>query len=202
MAQYYQWSGCTQDEAVTARSSWLHAHFADCQVCLEEIRHQPQGSGSIRPAVPTAHRDSSKAERLGAEIAPLATTMALVDKATGQTSYKEVTLTRDEGNRPDTTLETLQGLKPVVEGGVITAGNVNQLSDRASACVEMERSLAEKRSIEPLGIYRGIAVAGCAPEEMGIGPIYAIPKRLKHHGLKIGCQSALEWDPYQHAKGL
>jgi acetyl-CoA C-acetyltransferase len=111
--------------------------------------------------------------------------MALVDKATEQVSYKEVTLSRDEGNRPDTTLQGLTSLKPVIEGGVVTAGNSSQLSDGASACVLMDRALAEKRGLQPLGIYRGMAVAGCPPEEMGIGPIYAIPKLLQRHGLSV-----------------
>ncbi|RYE39436.1 MAG: acetyl-CoA C-acyltransferase [Hyphomicrobiales bacterium] len=113
------------------------------------------------------------------------TTMAVVDKATKEVSLREVTLDRDEGNRPETTLEGLMSLKPVIEGGVVTAGNASQLSDGASACVLMERSLAERRGLAPLGIYRGMSVAGCAPEEMGIGPIYAIPKLLKQHGLKV-----------------
>ncbi|MES2530051.1 MAG: acetyl-CoA C-acyltransferase [Pseudomonadota bacterium] len=126
------------------------------------------------------------AGRFDAEIVPFETQMAVVDKATKAVSYQDVTLVRDEGNRPETTLEGLQSLKPVIEGGVITAGNASQLSDGASACVLMDRALAERRGIAPLGIYRGMAVAGCAPEEMGIGPIYAIPKLLKQHGLKVG----------------
>lgn len=125
------------------------------------------------------------AGRFDAEIVPFATTMAVVDKATKEVSLREVRLDRDEGNRPDTTLEGLMSLKPVLEGGVVTAGNASQLSDGASACVVMERRLAERRGLAPLGIYRGMAVAGCAPEEMGIGPIYAIPKLLKQHGLTV-----------------
>ena len=119
------------------------------------------------------------------EIVPIAASMAVVDKETKEVSYKDVTLSRDEGNRPETTLQSLQGLKPVIEGGVVTAGNASQLSDGASACVLMDRRMAERRGLSPLGIYRGMAVAGCAPEEMGIGPIYAIPKLLKQHGLKV-----------------
>ena len=119
------------------------------------------------------------------EIVPFATTMAVKDKETGAVSRHEVTLDRDEGNRPSTTLESLAGLKPVIEGGVITAGNASQLSDGASACIVMDSKLAEKRGLNPLGIYRGMAVAGCAPEEMGIGPVYAVPKLLKQHGLKV-----------------
>jgi acetyl-CoA acetyltransferase family protein len=123
--------------------------------------------------------------RLDAEIAAITTTMATVDKKTGAVAYHEITLSKDEGNRPETTLESLAGLKPVIEGGSITAGNASQLSDGASACVIMDGTLAAQRGIKPLGLYRGMSVAGLAPEEMGIGPIYAIPKLLKQHNLKI-----------------
>jgi acetyl-CoA acetyltransferase family protein len=125
------------------------------------------------------------AGRFDREIVPFSTQMAVADKATGTVTMKDVTLTRDESNRADTTLAGLQSLKPVIEGGVITAGNASQLSDGASACVVMEARLAEKRGLQPLGIYRGMTVAGCGPEEMGIGPIYAVPKLLKLHGLRI-----------------
>lgn len=123
--------------------------------------------------------------RFDAEIVPMDVTMAVTDKATGATTYLNVTLARDEGNRPDTTLAGLQSLKPVLEGGVVTAGNASQLSDGASACVLVERGLSERRGLQPLGIYRGMAVAGCPAEEMGIGPVYAIPKLLARHGLKV-----------------
>ncbi len=125
------------------------------------------------------------AGRFDREIVPFSTQMAVADKATGTVTMKDVTLTRDESNRADTTLAGLQSLKPVIEGGVITAGNASQLSDGASACVVMEARLAEKRGLTPLGIYRGMTVAGCGPEEMGIGPIYAVPKLLKLHGLRV-----------------
>jgi acetyl-CoA C-acetyltransferase len=124
--------------------------------------------------------------RFRAEIVPFETTMAVADKATGAVSQRRVTLDRDEGNRPDTSLEGLAALKPVIEGGCVTAGNASQLSDGASACVLMEATLAQRRGLQPLGVYRGIAVAGCAPEEMGIGPVYAIPKLLRQHGLEVG----------------
>jgi acetyl-CoA acetyltransferase family protein len=124
------------------------------------------------------------AGRLDAEIVPFVTTMAVVDKDTKETSTRPVTLSSDEGNRPETTLDGLASLKPVIEGGVITAGNASQLSDGASASVIMEGKLAEKKGLQPLGIYRGMAVAGCPPEEMGIGPVYAIPRLLDRHGLK------------------
>lgn len=130
--------------------------------------------------------------RLDAEIVPMTTSMLVTDKATGQTSSKEVTLSKDEGNRPETTLEGLQSLKPVFGGGeeiqqgeFITAGNASQLSDGASACVIMEAGEAVKRNLQPLGAYRGMAVAGCEPDEMGIGPVFAVPKLLKRHGLTV-----------------
>jgi len=119
------------------------------------------------------------------EIVAISASQATIDKSTGETHYREVTLSKDEGNRPETTAASLAALKPVVEGGVITAGNASQLSDGASACVVMDSALAERRGLEPLGIYRGMAVAGCAPEEMGIGPIFAVPKLLERHGLSV-----------------
>jgi len=128
---------------------------------------------------------AQEAGRFDDEIVPLATTKGVFNKETKEVSFEEVTLTQDEGNRPSTTLENLQGLSPVIEGGCVTAGNASQLSDGASACVLMEGKLAEQRGVEPLGIYRGMAVAGNEPEEMGIAPIYAIPKLLKIHGLNI-----------------
>jgi len=119
------------------------------------------------------------------EIVEVTAHVRLVDKATGKEAIETRTLVLDEGNRPETTAEGLASLKPVFEGGVITAGNASQLSDGAAACVLMERKLAEQRGLEPLGIYRGIAVAGCEPDEMGVGPVFAIPKLLKAHGLKV-----------------
>ncbi|MDO8909927.1 MAG: acetyl-CoA C-acyltransferase [Pseudohongiella sp.] len=119
------------------------------------------------------------------EIAPMESSMGIADKATGEISFKTVTLTKDEGNRPETTLEGLKSLKPVIEGGCITAGNASQLSDGASASILMDSKLAEKRGLTPLGAYRGMAVAGCDPDEMGIGPVFAIPVLLKRFGLKM-----------------
>ncbi len=126
------------------------------------------------------------------EIVPLASVKAVFNKETKEVTYEEVTLERDEGNRPGTTLENLAGLQPVYadgavikEGKHITAGNASQLSDGASACVVMDSQVAERRGLEPLGIYRGIAVAGCAPDEMGIGPVFAVPKLLEKHGLSM-----------------
>ena len=125
------------------------------------------------------------AGRFDAEIVPLTAQMAMTNKESGEVTHHEVTLSKDEGNRPETTLDGLKGLKPVREGGVITAGNASQLSDGASAVVLMEAAEASKRGLQPLGAYRGIAVAGLEPDEMGIGPIYAIPKLLKANGLKM-----------------
>ncbi len=123
--------------------------------------------------------------RFDAEIVAFTTQMAVTDKITKKISHMQVTLSKDEGNRPETTYDGLALVRPVIEGGLVTAGNASQLSDGASACVLMEGRLAQRRGLQALGIYRGMAVAGCAPEEMGIGPIYAIPKLLKQHGLKI-----------------
>ncbi|MDP3803825.1 acetyl-CoA C-acyltransferase [Brevundimonas sp.] len=132
------------------------------------------------------------AGHLDAEIVPMTTTMLVMDKATGQTSSKEVTLSKDEGNRADTTLEGLSSLKPVFGGGeeisegrFITAGNASQLSDGASASVIMDAKEAERRGLQPLGAYRGMAVAGCEPDEMGIGPVFAVPRLLERHGLTV-----------------
>jgi acetyl-CoA C-acetyltransferase len=125
------------------------------------------------------------AGRFDAEIAPLATRKMVKDKATGTTSMVDELLTRDEGVRGETTAAGLAALAPVIEGGCITAGNASQLSDAASACVVMDAKLAERRGLAPLGIYRGMAVSGCAPDEMGIGPVFAIPKLLKQAGLRL-----------------
>ncbi|ANW03007.1 acetyl-CoA C-acyltransferase [Bradyrhizobium icense] len=120
------------------------------------------------------------------ELAPITTKMAVTDKATGAVSLKEVTLSQDEGPRPETTAEGLASLKPVRgEGFTITAGNASQLSDGASASVIMSDKEAAKRGLHPLGIFRGFVVHGCEPDEMGIGPVFAVPRLLKRHGLKV-----------------
>jgi len=183
---YMKWAAAEADPAVIARAT--HAYMPMLQTAefvarKYGISREAQDLYALQSQQRTAA--AQQAGHLDAEIVPITTQMAVVDKATEQVSYREVTLSRDEGNRPETTLESLQGLKPVIEGGVITAGNASQLSDGASACVVMDRALAEKRGLAPLGVYRGMAVAGCAPEEMGIGPIHAIPKLLANHGLKV-----------------
>ncbi|PID40811.1 MAG: acetyl-CoA C-acyltransferase [Rhodobacterales bacterium] len=135
---------------------------------------------------------AQEAGRFDDEIVPLTTNMGVMDKETKEISFHEVTLDKDEGNRPSTTLENLQGLNPVFKGGqqvkegrFITAGNASQLSDGASASVIMEAKEAEKRGLQPLGRYVGVMAAGLEPDEMGIGPIYAVPKLLGAHGLKM-----------------
>src|SRR5207302_1412756 len=135
---------------------------------------------------------AQQAGRFDDEIAPLSSGMLVADRNAGEAAEKSVGLDRDEGNRPDTSLDGLAGLKPVFkdgqrvkEGRFITAGNASQLSDGASAAVLMEESEAERRGLQPLGAYRGIAVAGCAPDEMGIGPVFAVPKLLRQHGLGV-----------------
>ena len=126
------------------------------------------------------------------EIVPMNTVKAVFNKETKETTFEEAVVDRDDCNRPDTTLESLAGLEPgfkdgqwVKQGGYITAGNASQLSDGASACVVMDSKLAEQKGLSALGIYRGLAVAGCKSDEMGIGPVFAIPKLLERHGLSI-----------------
>ncbi len=128
---------------------------------------------------------SQEAGKFDDEIVAMTSNKGVMDKETKEISFHDVVLEKDEGNRPGTNLEGLSSLKPVREGGFITAGNASQLSDGASASVLMEASLAEKRGLSPLGIYRGTAVAGCEPDEMGIGPVFAVPKLLQRNGLTM-----------------
>ena len=183
-----------------ARDPWLEENIPSLYMTMIEtaenvakrygISRESQDEYSLQSQMRTA-----KAQQNGfmdKEIVPLKSTMKYKDKETGEISSHDVCIEKDEGNRPSTTFEGLSALKPVFKDGIylkegeyITAGNASQLSDGASASVLMEAREAEKRNISPLGAYRGIAVAGCAPDEMGIGPIYAVPKLLKKHGLKI-----------------
>ena len=126
---------------------------------------------------------AQQAGRYDEEIVPMSATKMLVNRDTGEVGYEEVTLERDEGNRPGTTYEDLEKIRTVFEGGCIAAGNASQLSDGASASVLMASEVAEKRGLEPLGAFRGLAVAGCEPDEMGIGPVFAVPKLLERNGL-------------------
>jgi acetyl-CoA C-acetyltransferase len=125
------------------------------------------------------------AGRFRDEIVPITTKMKVVDKHTGQETMKEVTASEDEGIRPDTTYEGVSQIKPAVEGGCIAAGNASQFSDGASACVVMSAREASRRNLQPLGVFRGFAVAGCDPREMGIGPVFAVPKLLEQTGKKV-----------------
>ena len=185
-AQYFDWVSKTVDPNVMASAK--HAYMpmlktAELVAKRYGISREAQDAYALQSQQRTAA--AQQAGRFDDEIVAFETMMAVKDKETGEVSQQAVTLTRDEGNRPSTTLESLQSLSPVIEGGVITAGNASQLSDGASACVVMERALAEKRGLDAMGVYRGMAVAGLAPEEMGIGPVLAVPKLLKQHGLTV-----------------
>ena len=183
---YMGWAAKERDPHVTERAA--HAYMPMLQTA-EFVSHKYGISRAAQDAYALeSQRRTALAQAAGRfdrEIVPFTTQMTIADKATKEISYREVTITRDEGNRPETTLEGLAALRPVIDGGVVTAGNASQLSDGASACVVMDGTLAQRRGLAVLGTYRGMAVAGCAPEEMGIGPVYAIPKLLKQHGLKV-----------------
>ena len=184
--RYLEWFAAERDPNVVAHSPHAYMPMLETAEFVAKkygIDREAQDRFALESQQRTAHAQADG--RFSDEIVPVTATMLVTDRETGQTSAREVTLSRDEANRPDTTYESLAQLKPVIEGGVITAGNASQLSDGAAACVVMESSLAAQRGIAPLGVYRGMAVAGCAPEEMGIGPIYAVPKLLAHHGLTI-----------------
>lgn len=183
---YFESMSGTQDDELLKKSPNAYMPMlqtAEFVARKYNISRESQDLYSLQSQQRTAH--AQQQGRFDQEIVPFTTSMAVADKATGAISYREVTLDRDEGNRPDTALEGLTSLKPVLDGGVVTAGNASQLSDGASACVLMEGQLAQQRGLKPLGIYRGMAVAGCAPEEMGIGPLYAVPRLLKQHGLRV-----------------
>lgn len=182
------------------RDPWLVEHRPDIYMSMLEtaevvaqrynISRDAQDEYAYQSQMRTAA--AQEAGRFDDEIVPLTTVKKIQDKETGEISEEEVTLAKDEGNRPSTTLEGLQSLKPVFKGGqeiqegrFITAGNASQLSDGASASVLMEAAEAERRGLQPLGAYLGMAVAGCDPDEMGIGPVFAVPKLLKRFNLKI-----------------
>jgi acetyl-CoA C-acetyltransferase len=182
------------------RDPWLVEHLPTTYVTMLEtaevvaarygISREAQDEYALKSQQRTA---KGQAEGIfDHEIVPISTSMLVTDKVTGETSRKDVTIAKDEGNRASTTIEDLAKLKPVFKDGIevkegrfITAGNASQLSDGAAAMVLMEAKEAEKRGLQPLGAYRGIAVAGCDPDEMGIGPVFAIPKLLKAHGLTV-----------------
>lgn len=183
---YFEWIAKDIDPSVVAMSE--HAYMPMLQTAeVVAERYNVTRDMQDEYALSSQQRTAAAQDAglFDDEIVAITATQKLVDKETKAESFKEITLEKDEGNRPGTQLENLQGLKAVIENGTVTAGNASQLSDGASACVVMDAKLASKRNLSPLGIYRGMAVAGCEPEEMGIGPIYAIPKLLKQHGLKV-----------------
>ncbi|NNM00652.1 MAG: acetyl-CoA C-acyltransferase [Gammaproteobacteria bacterium] len=178
--------GKNQDETVTARCANAYMPMLQTAEVVAQrygVSREAQDEYALQSQQRTAAAQA--AGRFDAELATLPTTKIVVDKETKQTSQEAVHLERDEGNRPGTELGGLQALRPVIEGGCITAGNASQLSDGAAACVVMDATVAQQRNIEPLGIYRGVAVAGVEPDEMGIGPVYAVPKLLKRFGLTV-----------------
>ncbi|VVM78531.1 acetyl-CoA C-acyltransferase [Pseudomonas fluorescens] len=183
---HMEWAMAEQDAQVVRNA--VHAYMPMLQTAewvaqRYGISREAQDAYALQSQLRTAA--AQQAGLFSNEIVSVTTTKQVVDKATGSVSYEQVTLHQDEGNRPQTVLGDLSKLKPVIDGGCITAGNASQLSDGASACVLMDARLAEQRNLAPLGLYRGIAVAGLAPEEMGIGPVLAVPKLLKQHGLTV-----------------
>jgi len=185
---------------VRAQDPWLVEHQPELYMAMIETaeivaeRYQVTREAQDAYALVSQQRTAAAqaAGRFDQEIAPMPSMMRVDNRETGEPSIVSVTLDKDEGNRPSTTLAALAALKPVFhdgqsvkEGRFITAGNASQLSDGASASALMEAAEAERRGLEPLGAYRGIAVAGCAPDEMGIGPVFAVPKLLQQHGLKV-----------------
>jgi acetyl-CoA C-acetyltransferase len=183
-----------------AGDPWLREHMpqlymtmletAEIVAARYEVSREAQDAYALQSQQRTAQ--AQKEGRFDRELIPVSTTMTVIDKVTGATSEREITISADEGNRPQTTMADLEKLQPVFKGGqqvaqgrYVTAGNASQLSDGAAAVVLMERGLAERRGLAVLGAYRAIAVAGCAPEEMGIGPVFAVPRLLKRNGLKV-----------------
>jgi len=183
---YLKWAGDEKDPSVTAQCE--HAYMPMLMTAENVARVYGISRDAQDEYAALSQKRTARAQAAGAfdnEIVPITATKRVRNRETGEETLEEVILSKDEGNRPGTTAETLGQLNPVLERGVITAGNASQLSDGASACVLMERKTVEQHGLTPLGIYRGMAVAGNAPEEMGIGPIHAIPKLLKNAGLGI-----------------
>lgn len=183
---YLKWAGDEKDPNVIAQSE--HAYMPMLMTAENVARTYGISRDVQDEYAALSQGRTARAQAAGAfedEIVPITAIKRVKNRETGEETVEEVTLSKDEGNRPGTTAETLGALNPVVEGGLITAGNASQLSDGASACVLMEGKMAEQQGLTPLGIYRGMAVAGNAPEEMGVGPIFAIPKLLKNAGLRI-----------------
>ena len=183
---YLKWAGDEKDPNVIAQSE--HAYMPMLMTAENVARTYKISRDAQDEYAALSQGRTARAQAAGAfdeELVAITAIKRVKNRETGEETLEEVTLSKDEGNRPGTTAETLGALNPVVEGGVITAGNASQLSDGASACVLMESKMAEQQGLTPLGIYRGMAVAGNAPEEMGVGPIFAIPKLLKNADLCI-----------------
>lgn len=177
---------CASDQALLKIAPAIYMPMLDTAEVVAR-RYQVSREAQDEYALQSQQRTAT-AQAAGAfddEIVPVTATKAVHNKTSGEVSDEEVTLTQDEGNRPQTQLENLASLSAVREGGSITAGNASQLSDGASACVVMNSKLAEQKGLQPLGMYCGMAVAGCEPDEMGIGPVFAVPRLLKRHGLSI-----------------
>ncbi len=162
---------------------WSMLQTAETVAKRYQIPKQAQDEYGVRSQLRAAAAEA--AGRFKDEIVPMTTVMGVADPATGRILRREVTIDRDEGIRPDTSLEAVAKIRPALPGGVITAGNASQFSDGSSACVVMDAKLAEQRGLKPLGIFRGFAVAGCEPDEMGVGPVYAVPRLLKRCGYKV-----------------
>jgi len=176
------------------RDEWLEEHKPEIYMTMIETaevvakRYYISREAQDEYALVSQQRCAAgqRAGRFDAEIVPMPTRKVVVDKATGETRIEDTLLAQDEGNRPDTTAAALAALKPVTgEKGHITAGNASQLSDGASACVVMDAAVAARKRLTPLGIYRGLAVAACEPDEMGIGPVFAVPRLLQRFGLTM-----------------
>lgn len=183
----FEWIMKEKDESVLANceTAYMPMLLTAENICQKyNISRHSQDEYALLSQQRTAKAQSDNL--FADEIVPVTTTKAVFNKETKETTHQEVTLSQDEGNRPSTTLESLQSLKPIVEGGCITAGYASQLSDGAAALVMMDSETAAREGLAPLGAYKGMMVAGLEPEEMGIGPIYAVPKLLKAHGLKVG----------------
>jgi acetyl-CoA C-acetyltransferase len=185
-APYMEWARLEIDMNVTAACPAAYMPMLETAEFVAR-KYSVSRESQDRYALESQQRTAAAQRdgRFDTELVPIGATMVIRDKDTGLVSHREVTLAKDEGNRPDTTYEALAALQPVIEGGVITAGNSSQLSDGASACVLMHERTAAARGLQPLGRYLGIAVAGCAPEEMGVGPVFAVPKLLRQHGLAV-----------------
>jgi len=162
---------------------WTMLHTAENLAKRYHISKEAQDEYGVRSQLRAAAAQA--AGRFQDEIVPMTTTMGVADPASGTIQSREVTIDRDEGIRADTNLEAVRKIRPALPDGVITAGNASQFSDGSSACVVMSARLAAQRGLQPLGIFRGFAVAGCEPDEMGVGPVYAVPKLLARTGYKV-----------------